>query len=88
VEKLSFKSDKQINQEVYDAIVKVLFHDASFRIQKNATDALSSFSEGDLLKTFLMGVKRFSKYPVQPVKEARRMIADCLILANGYVLNA
>jgi hypothetical protein len=57
-------------------------------MQKNATDALSSFSEGDLLKTFLMGIKRFSKYPVQPVKEARRIIADCLILANGYVLNA
>jgi hypothetical protein len=88
VEKLSLKADKQVNQEVYDAILKVLLHDASFRIQKNATDALSSFSEGDLLKTFLMGVKRFSKYPVQPVKEARRIIADCLILANGYILNA
>jgi hypothetical protein len=88
VEKLSHKADKQISQSVYDAILKVFLHDASFRMQKNATDALSSFSEGDLLKTFLMGVKRFSKYPVQPVKEARRIIANCLILANGYVLNA
>jgi len=88
VEKLSIKADKQINQEVYDAILRVFLHDASFRMQKNATDALSSFSEGDLLKTFLMGVKRFSKYPIQPVKEARRMVADCLIAANAYVLGA
>ena len=88
VEKLSIKADKQINQEVYDAILRVFLHDASFRMQKNATDALSSFSEGDLLKTFLMGVKRFSKYPIQPVKEARRKVADCLIAANAYVLGA
>jgi predicted DNA-binding protein (UPF0251 family) len=35
-----------------------------------------------------MGVKRFSKYPIQPVKEARRKVADCLIAANAYVLGA
>ena len=31
---------------------------------------------------------RFSKYPIQPVKEARRKVADCLIAANAYVLGA
>jgi len=86
VERLSQKEDKPVNQNVYDAILRVFLHDASFRMQKNATDALTAFSEGDLLKTFLMGLKRFSRYPVQPVKESRRVIAACLVSANGYIL--
>jgi len=65
-------------------MLQVYFHDASARIMKNATDALASFAEGDLLKTFLMGLKRFVKYPPVNVKEKRRLIAEAVRNANGW----
>ncbi|MBI5914635.1 MAG: acyl-CoA dehydrogenase family protein [Bacteroidetes bacterium] len=84
VERLAEMPAKAHSQEVYEAMLKVFFNDASARVTKNATDAISSFAEGDLLKTFLMGVKRFSKYPPMNVKNARRLVADTLIEANDY----
>jgi alkylation response protein AidB-like acyl-CoA dehydrogenase len=83
VEKLA-GMEKEIDQEVYDAILKVFFSDANARIAKEASDALASFAEGDLLKAMLMGLKRFSKYPPVNVKQARRKIAAQLIEKNEY----
>ena len=83
VEKLRDR-DKKISQEVYEAMMEVLFHDATSRIAKNATDAICSFAEGDLVKTFLMGLKRFTKYPPVNVKEKRRLIAQTMLNENVY----
>ncbi|MGB3800146.1 MAG: acyl-CoA dehydrogenase family protein [Lewinella sp.] len=74
------------DQEVYDAILRTYFHDTTARMAKNATDAVASFVEGDLLRTFTMGIKRFTKYPPQNVKVLRRRVADVLIEANGWAL--
>jgi alkylation response protein AidB-like acyl-CoA dehydrogenase len=76
--------DKKIDQEVYDAILKTFLTDATARIHKSATDALVSFAEGDLLRTLLMGLKRFTKFTPTNVKAARRKIAAVLIEANEY----
>lgn len=84
VEKLADMTSKKHDQAIYEAILRTYLHDASARVAKNATDALASFAEGDLLRTFLMGVKRFSKYPAVNVKETRRQIAKVLIDANDY----
>ncbi len=73
-------------QDVYDAILSVQFADATARIHKNATDALASFAEGDLLKTMLMGLKRFTKYPPVNVKEKRRIVAKAMLEHNAYAL--
>ena len=43
-------------QEVYDAMLRTYFHDANARMAKNATDAVAGFVEGDLLRTFSMGM--------------------------------
>ena len=86
VQKLSGMADKPQPQEVYDAILRVLINDATDRIMKQAKDAVASFVEGDLLRTFMMGIKRFTKYPPVNVKEERRIIADALIEANEYML--
>jgi hypothetical protein len=83
VEKLA-GMQKEISQEVYDAMLKVFIHDATSRIASAGTDALASFAEGDLLRTMLMGLKRFTKYPAQNVKALRRKIASTLIEANEY----
>jgi alkylation response protein AidB-like acyl-CoA dehydrogenase len=71
-------------QELYDAMLQVFFHDTNWRMQKNATDALASFAEGDLLKTFLMGVKRFTRYPAVNVKAKRRQVAEAMLKAGGW----
>lgn len=84
VEKLSGMEGKKYGQEIYDAILRAFFTDASDRIQKSAKDALVSFAEGDLLKTMLMGLKRFGKYPPANVKQARRLVADQLIATDEY----
>jgi hypothetical protein len=84
VEKLMNHPNKKIGQDIYDAILKTYFHDANQKVSKFAVDALASFAEGDLLKTFLMGVKRFTKYPPVNVKQTRRLIAAELIKANEY----
>jgi len=63
-------------------MLQVYIHDATARMSKNATDAIASFAEGDLLKTFLLGLKRFVKYPPVNVKEKRRLVAD-VVLKNG-----
>ncbi len=69
---------------VYEAALQVHFNDAQARILKNGSDALASFAEGDLLKTFLMGLKRFTKYQPVNVKVARRTIAHAVVKAEGY----
>ena len=84
VHKLSSMTNKPQPQEVYDAVLKVQFADATARMNKWATDALASFAEGDLLKTFLMGLKRYTKYPPVNVKNNRRIVAKAMIDANEY----
>lgn len=84
IQKLAERSDKPQPQEVYDAMLQVFFHDATARVTKAATDAIAAFAEGDLLKTFLMGLKRFAKYPPVNVKEKRRQIADIVLAAGSW----
>jgi hypothetical protein len=84
IEKLADRYDRAQSIEVYNAILQVFLHDATARMAKNATDAIASFAEGDLLKTFLMGVKRYTKYPPVNVKAQRRLIADTLCKGNGW----
>lgn len=76
--------DKPQPQALYDAMLQVYIHDVTARMAKNATDALASFAEGDLLKTFLMGLKRFVKYPAVNVKEKRRLIAGAVLEKSGW----
>jgi alkylation response protein AidB-like acyl-CoA dehydrogenase len=82
--KIEQRSDMAQPKAVYDAMLQVFFHDVTARMSKNATDAIASFTEGDLLKTFLMGVKRYTKYPPTNVKTQRRVIAEALREANGW----
>jgi len=72
------------NTAVFEAILRVFLHDTNANITKYATDALASFAEGDLLRTMMMGLKRFTKYPPQNVKKLRRLIADKMIKENSY----
>lgn len=68
----------------FEHALKVFFSDVNHRIEKNAADAIQSFTEGDLQKTFLLGLKRFVKYPPINVKASRRIVAETLIAHNQY----
>ncbi len=80
LEGMNTRADK----EVYRAMLRVFLTDLNFRMLKNGTDALVSFAEGDLLRTLLMGLKRYTSYPPTNVKADRRLIAKALIEANEY----
>ena len=73
-------------QELYDAILRVLFHDTNTRMGGTALDAIASFTEGELLHTFVKGIRRFTKYPPQNVKALRRVVANDLIAKNQYAI--
>lgn len=84
VEKLVDINDKAAAQEVYEAMAKVYINDAQTRMVKNGTDAITAFAEGELMTTFINGLKRFSAYAPINVKKERRLIAQTMIDANGY----
>ncbi len=86
IEKLNGSDKRKVDQEVYDAMLQVFFTDANDRLRKNAQDAITSFADEDLIKTFLLGLKRFTNYPPCNVKKQRRLIADVMIKANEYCL--
>jgi alkylation response protein AidB-like acyl-CoA dehydrogenase len=78
---------KPEQKPIQESTIKVFFHDVNARLNKYALDALSSFAEGDVLKTLAMGVKRFTKYPLVNVKNHRRNIAHFILTANEYPTN-
>jgi alkylation response protein AidB-like acyl-CoA dehydrogenase len=87
VEKLAnLPARRKVDQEVYDAILRVFLADASARLAKTGRDALCGFAEGDLLRTLLMGLKRYTGYGPVNVKAERRRVAAALIAAKGYCL--
>ena len=86
VQKVRAGAPARFGQDIYDAILRTYLHDATHRMAKQATDAVASFAEGDLLRTFTLGIKRFTKYPPQNVKALRRRVADYCIAANEYAL--
>lgn len=72
--------------EIPRAILRLMLHDAQGRIAKWGTDALASFASGDELAIMLKGIARFSKYPVQNVRDLRNTIAKGCVEKTGYPL--
>ena len=68
----------------YVDIMKVYFSDAMERVYNHGKHAIQSFAEGDEARIMLMGVKRFTKYPLVNTKQLRRNVAAKLIEANEY----
>ncbi len=87
VQKQSSLGIKPEQKPLQESVIKVFFHDVNARLTKYGLDALSSFAEGDVLKTLAMGVKRFTKYPLVNVKNHRRNIAHYILTANEYPTN-
>ena len=71
--------------DLMEEALKIFIHDANSRIAKNALDAVSSFTTGDLHRIFSMGIQRFTSYPAVNVIEGRRKIAKAIIEAGEYI---
>jgi len=71
---------------LYNAILRTHLHDATGRITKQATDAIASFIAPEMQDAFISGLRKFTKYPLQNVKENRRKIAGVMIAAGEYAL--
>lgn len=67
-------------------MVQVFCNDAILRVEAKAKNTVAAFSEGDMMRTLLAALKRFTKNnaPINTVA-ARRRIAEALITANTYV---
>ncbi|HRO72118.1 MAG TPA: acyl-CoA dehydrogenase family protein, partial [Saprospiraceae bacterium] len=70
--------------EIYDAILKTLIHDSAARILKTGTDIVASFVAEALQPAFISGLRKFTKYPLQNIKENRRRIAAYMIAEKNY----
>lgn len=71
---------------IYQDVLGCFLYDAADRIHKNGKDAVNAFADGDEQRMILMGLKRFTKTQPYNSKEARRRIADHLILEKRYSL--
>lgn len=74
-------NDNTENEAYYSAIIKTMCHDGNARVTKNAQDAIASFIDPSLQPAFIAGMRKYTKYPLQNVKELRRTIA-ARIIAN------
>ena len=72
--------------DLYNAILKTHLHDATGRVTKHATDAIASFIPTEMQGAFVSGVRKYTKYPLQNIKENRRKIATAMSTAAKYAL--
>ncbi|MBX2816810.1 MAG: acyl-CoA dehydrogenase family protein [Saprospiraceae bacterium] len=86
VEKNLQRGQETAPSALYEDLLATLFYEANADLTKYATDALASFAEGDLLETLLIGVRRYTSYPIVNPTVLRRSIADYLIENNKYAL--
>jgi hypothetical protein len=57
------------------------------RIESNGRRLLTALEEGDLLRTYLAALKRFTKREVVDTVGLRRKIAAAALEAGGYPLS-
>lgn len=84
VQKLRADNNPEIS--IYEDILRCYLHDANLRVYKNAMDAIASFVDQSMQPALISGVRKYTKYPLQNVKELRRNIAARMISENTYPL--
>lgn len=85
VMKLTEANGAAASQNEYN-MMRVYLNDAADTINKAGRDAVNSFADGDEQRMMLLGIKRFTKVEPFNTKNARRAIADKLIVEGKYPL--
>ncbi|MEO7522805.1 MAG: acyl-CoA dehydrogenase family protein, partial [Ferruginibacter sp.] len=65
-------------------MMRCYLNDAVDKLNKAGKEALNAFATGDEQRMMLLGLKRFTKTAAFNSKDARRRIADKLIVENKY----
>jgi alkylation response protein AidB-like acyl-CoA dehydrogenase len=68
------------------AAVRCFAQDAMDRVEVSARRLLAAVDEGDMLRTYLAALRRFTKREVLDTVSLRRKVADAAIEAGGYPL--
>lgn len=71
--------------EIQTDIMRCNLNDAIDKVAKDGKEAINSFATGDEQKMMLLGLKRFTKTKPFNSKDARRRIADKLIMEGRYI---
>jgi alkylation response protein AidB-like acyl-CoA dehydrogenase len=77
-------AEQNADTSIYKDILGCYLYDAADKILKSGKDAINAFAEGDEQRMMLMGLRRFTKAQPFNSKEARRRIADVLLVKNAY----
>lgn len=72
------------HKEVYTKMIQTIVYEGSHIIYKCALDAIAGFVPEDKQNEFIAGFRKFTKYPLQNVKEHRRAIAELMIEKGDY----
>lgn len=83
VQKLAEMNHK-VEQEVYDAMIRVFIYDTNEQLNKWAKDALASLLPENLLAATLPVIEKFTPYAPVNVKSLRRIVAGKLKESNSY----
>jgi hypothetical protein len=67
-----------------EAAVRCFAQDAMDKIEVSGRRLLSAVEEGDMLRTYLAALKRFTKRELHNTVALRRQVADAAIEAGGY----
>jgi len=86
VSKVTEAGSGKVDTKVYEAILKTYYYDTNQRIYKNAMDLTGALVPEDQHSNYVAGIRKFTKYPLQNVRDLRRTIAQPLIEANEYLL--
>jgi hypothetical protein len=70
-----------------EAAVRCFAQDALDRVEASARRLLSAVEEGDMLRTYLAALKRFTKREAANTVALRRQVAAAAIEAEGYPLS-
>ena len=72
---------------VQEAAVRCFAQDALDRVESCARRLLSAVDEGDMLRTYLAALKRFTKRDAPNTVALRRLVASSVVDKGGYPLS-
>lgn len=82
--KIQDNNDYLRNKEAYVSLIQTVFYENAHKIYKSALDAISGFVPEDRQNDYIAGFRKFTKYPLQNVKNHRRAIAKLMIEKGDY----
>jgi alkylation response protein AidB-like acyl-CoA dehydrogenase len=74
----------EANVQLQLDMMRTYLYDAADKVNKSGKDAVNGFADGDEQRMILMGLKRFTKAEPFNIKDARRRIADKMVVEGKY----